>query len=221
MSATVITGLAIADLQKNGWHGKIVKGKQQGTSNIGSIRGGDATNVVTDRLAITAEVRSHQPAFRKQIIKAYEKAFRLAAKSVKNAQGQTGRIRFSTYDKYESFRLSPKEPSVRAAMEAIESIGLPAMTRVIDGGLDANWMTAHGFPTVTLGCGQAGIHTVNESLNIPDYLTPAASLCVSRLHEFPGESLSWQVSGESLKLSGNPELLRFHRSADGTGRVYT
>ena len=170
VSATVIAGLAIADLQKNGWHGKIVKGKQQGTSNIGSIRGGDATNVVTDRLAITAEVRSHQPAFRKQIIKAYEKAFRLAAKSVKNAQGQTGRIRFSTYDKYESFRLSPKEPSVRAAMEAIESIGLPAMTRVIDGGLDANWMTAHGFPTVTLGCGQAGIHTVNESLNIPDYL---------------------------------------------------
>ncbi len=170
VSAAVIAGLAIADLQQNGWHGKVVKGKQQGTSNIGSIIGGEATNVVTDRLTLTAEVRSHRAQFRKRIIKAFEKAFRDAARSVTNAQGASGKIRFSTYDKYESFRIPKSDPSVCTAMEAIEAVGLPALTRVIDGGLDANWMTAHGFPTVTLGCGQAGIHTVNESLNIADYL---------------------------------------------------
>lgn len=30
------------DLQTNGWHGLIVKGKQTGTSNLGIIQGGDA-----------------------------------------------------------------------------------------------------------------------------------------------------------------------------------
>jgi tripeptide aminopeptidase len=42
--------------------------------------------------------------------------------------------------------------------------------RIANGGLDANWMTAHGLPTVTLGCGQQEIHTVNEWLDIPSYL---------------------------------------------------
>ncbi len=170
VSAIAIAGLAIADLQQNGWHGKIVKGKQQGTSNIGSIQGGEATNVVTDRLVLTAEVRSHEGAFRRKIIQAYERAFVRAARSVETSQGECGKIEFSTYDKYESFRIPENDPSVCAAMEAIEAVGLPPLTRVIDGGLDANWLSAHGYPTVTLGCGQAGIHTVNESLNITDYL---------------------------------------------------
>ncbi|MEO1993939.1 MAG: peptidase M20, partial [Planctomycetaceae bacterium] len=43
-------------------------------------------------------------------------------------------------------------------------------TRSCDGGLDANWLIARGLPTVTLGCGQAGIHTVEETLHIPSYL---------------------------------------------------
>jgi tripeptide aminopeptidase len=32
-------------------------------------------------------------------------------------------------------------------------------------------MAAHGFPTVTLGCGQHDIHTVKERLHVPDYLS--------------------------------------------------
>ena len=31
-------------------------------------------------------------------------------------------------------------------------------------------MTAHGFPTVTLGCGQQDIHTTSETLMIDEYL---------------------------------------------------
>ncbi len=170
VSAVAIAGLAIADLQQNGWHGKIVKGRQQGTSNIGYVNGGAATNVVTDRLTLRAEARSHSPRFRQRILKAYEKAFERAAKSVKNSAGRCGRATVTTFHKYESFRISATDPSARAAKAAIVAAGLPALTRIIDGGLDANWMTAHGFPTVTLGCGQSGIHTVEETLNIEDFL---------------------------------------------------
>ena len=36
-----------------------------GTSNVGFIHGGEATNVVTDRVSLRAEARSHDPEFRK------------------------------------------------------------------------------------------------------------------------------------------------------------
>ncbi len=48
--------------------------------------------------------------------------------------------------------------------------GLKPSTRLTNGGLDANWLTANGLPTVTLGCGQQDSHTVKESLEIKNYL---------------------------------------------------
>jgi tripeptide aminopeptidase len=53
-----------------------------------------------------------------------------------------------------------------AAQEAVASIGLSPRLDVSNGGLDANWMAAHGIPTVTLGCGQNDIHTTGEWLDV-------------------------------------------------------
>lgn len=169
ISAAAIAGLAIADLQQNGWHGLVEKGRQTGTSNIGSIEGGAATNVVTEALTLTAECRSHNPKFRARIVAAYRKAFEKAAAAVSNSAGQSGRVTFEVRDKYESFRIPKSDPSVKAALAAIEAEGLPPLTRIVNGGLDANWMTSRGLPTVTLGCGQAGIHTVSETLDVDSY----------------------------------------------------
>ncbi len=92
VSAIAIAALAIADLHRGGWHGDVRKGRQRGTSNVGVIQGGDATNVVTDRVRIRAEARSHQPRFRQRIVAEIEKAFRRAAAEVKNAAGATGSV---------------------------------------------------------------------------------------------------------------------------------
>jgi tripeptide aminopeptidase len=170
VSAITIASLAIADLTQNGWHGLIVKGRKTGTSNVGVIAGGEATNVVTPRLHLRAEVRSHDPQFRQKIVAEFRKAFTAAAKSVRNDAGQAGRITFQADLKYESFRLNEDDPSMLAAKEAVTALGLAPQTRISNGGLDANWMTAHGLPTVTLGCGQSQIHTVNEILDVPSYL---------------------------------------------------
>ena len=169
VSAAMIAALAMSQLQEDGWHGLVIKGKQSGTSNVGVIQGGDATNVVMEKLLLRAEARSHNPAFRAKIVNAYRKAFQDAAKSVKNAAGKRGNVQFEARHKYESFRLDVKEPVVQAALAAITATGLEPQTRISNGGLDANWMTAHGFPTVTLGCGQAGIHTVNEVLHVDQF----------------------------------------------------
>ena len=70
---------------------------------------------------------------------------------------------------YESFKLSLKEPSVTAAVAALTAEGLEPDYVVANGGLDANWFDKHGVPTITIGAGQAEIHTIKEYVNLPEF----------------------------------------------------
>lgn len=166
VSAVAIAGLAIAELQRGGWHGAINKNGKYGTSNIGVVQGGAATNVVTDRLFLRAEARSHDPDFRVKIADTIAEAFRKAAREVTNVDGVHGEVEIERQLDYESFRLADDEPCVQAAETAVRAVGGDPYRVVINGGLDANWMSARGIPTVTLGCGQMNVHTVAEKLDI-------------------------------------------------------
>lgn len=191
VSAIGVAGLAIADLQSNGWHGLIQKpapataGEKSkrkgsagsvatacgtGTSNIGIISGGAATNVVTPHVQLRAEVRSHDPLFRERLVMEFRQAFERAVQSVPNDAGRRGGLKFNADLKYESFLLKEGEASVQAALSAISAEGLEPDVRISNGGLDANWLSARGLPTVTMGCGQCDVHTVNETLKVDDYL---------------------------------------------------
>jgi tripeptide aminopeptidase len=169
VSAIAIAALAITDLQKEGWHGRIVKHGHVGTSNVGVFHGGDATNVVTPRVEIRAEARSHEPAFRQKIVKAIERAFRRAARQVRNDEGVCGQIRIDGRLDYEAFALPQDNPSVLAAASAIRAVGGDPQRAISNGGLDANWMSARGIPTVTLGCGQVNPHTPDERLDLSQF----------------------------------------------------
>jgi tripeptide aminopeptidase len=169
VSAIAVASLAIAELVKDGWHGQIVKKGHVGTSNVGVIQGGEATNVVTDFVRIRAEARSHEPKFRGRIVREIEAAFRRAVKAVRNSAGKGGSVHFEGDADYESFRLPLGEPCVVAAASAVRAAGQEPELAISNGGLDANWLTAHGIPTVTLGCGQRNIHTVKEELDVADY----------------------------------------------------
>lgn len=169
VSAIAVASLAIAELQKNGWHGRIQKGKRHGTSNIGVIQGGQATNVVTPLVEIRAEARSHDPVFRKQIVDAIEKEFQNAAQKVKNSAGRSGKVTIEGRLDYESFLLDKNEPCVVVAEQAVQSEGGAPRRDITNGGVDANWLTVRGVPTVTLGCGQVNPHTVDERVYLPEF----------------------------------------------------
>lgn len=169
VSAIAITSLAIADLQRDGWHGLIHKGRRKGTSNVGVIQGGEATNVVTDRVTLRAEARSHDPQFRLQIVERIQKAFERAVREIKSSSGARGSVAFDVRLDYEAFELPPDQPNVVAAAQAVRSLGLEPEFAISSGGLDANWLTANGIPSVTLGCGQVQPHTVAEALNIEQF----------------------------------------------------
>jgi len=169
VSAITIASLAIAELHRTGWHGDIRKGRRQGTSNVGVIQGGEATNVVTDRVLLRAEARSHDPKFRAQIVRQIEQAFAKAVREVRSVQGVGGNVKFDVRQDYESFRLDPSEPSVLAAQSVVRAVGLEPLLAISSGGLDANWLTENGIPSVTLGCGQVQPHTVAEALDVEAY----------------------------------------------------
>ena len=50
-----------------------------------------------------------------------------------------------------------------------------------DGGMDANWIVAHGIPTVTFGEGQRDVHTSDEWIALEDFA--AACRLVTQLAE--------------------------------------
>ncbi len=169
VSAIDIASRAIASLARDGWHGLIRKGARRGTSNVGVIRAGNATNVVADVATVRAEARSHDPRFRERVVAAYRKAFEAAARAVTDDRGRGGRVRVRESHDYEAFVLDRSAPCVRVAADVVAASGREATFRVVDGGLDANWLNAHGIPTVSLGAGQKQIHTVKESLDLAEF----------------------------------------------------
>lgn len=170
ISAITIAALAIAELERDGWLGRIERGDGCGTSNVGIIHGGDATNVVTPAVHLRAEARSHDSAMRERIVARFREAFTTAAAAVTSADGRCGSIDFASTVDYDSFRLAEESPSVVVARDAITAIGRTPYAEVAGGGLDANWLYRHGIEAVTLGCGQRNVHTIDEQLCIADYL---------------------------------------------------
>ncbi len=169
ISAIAIAARAIAALDKKGWHGLVKKGKKEGTSNVGFINGGEATNVVTDLVELKVEARSHDAAFRTQMQSEIEDAFHKAVGEVTNVAGNTGSVTIDSNLQYESFVLADDEPCVLAAEAAIQDISLEPIRSVVNGGLDANQLVERGIPSVTMGCGQRAPHTVNETLDLEDF----------------------------------------------------
>jgi len=169
VSAITIASMAITELHHEGWLGKIEKPSGCGTANVGVIQGGEATNVITPEVHLSAEARSHSPTFRAKIIKAIEGAFKKAARSVKNTEGKCGAVEIDGRLDYESFRLPDKCPSILVAEEVIRSLGGSPVRAISNGGLDANWMSDRDIPTVTLGCGQENPHTPDERLDCGEF----------------------------------------------------
>jgi len=174
VSAVTVASLAIARLHKAGWIGAVRKGRRRGTSNVCIVEGGAATNVVCPRAVVHAEARSHDPAFRREIVRAYRRAFAAAAKAVRNDRGRCGKVTFRHALDYESFCLAADEPVVVAAIRAARAVGASAELKIANGGVDANWLVAHGIPAVTLGAGNRHAHTAKECVDLKGFEHGAA-----------------------------------------------
>ena len=176
ISATIVAARALASIHENGWFGKVRKKGKEGTSNVGPFgdeRGrsaGQATNVVTDFVKIQGESRSHDPNFIGAITSAYRRAFGQAAKEVLDEQGKAAKVKFTTQRSYYPYRLKENSQVVRAAQSVAASLGWQTTLKLSNGGLDANWLVRHGIPTLTFGAGQNDVHTIQEYVDLNDFI---------------------------------------------------
>jgi tripeptide aminopeptidase len=188
ISATMIAVLALADVYRGGWFGKVNKAGKSGTSNVGSFGGidglsaGDATNVVTDYVHIKGESRSHNSRFVKVITRAYRDAFNKAKEKVTDHKGRKARMEFRARQDYFPFRLKASSPVVKHALSAAKEAGFTPQLRIGNGGLDANWLVRHGVPTVTFGAGQHNIHTIDEYVDLTEFYQGCAMALALATH---------------------------------------
>ncbi len=169
ISAATVFARAVAKLDKGGWLGKIRKGRELGTSNIGVVEGGAATNIVMPSLKAKGEARSYSGAFLDRITGTIRKEFERAASRVKNDRGRRARVKLTRTPIYRAFDLGDDSPVVNAAKRAAKAVGLKARPKRQFGGLDANWLNAH-CPVVTLGTGAHDPHQPGEKLDVKQYL---------------------------------------------------
>lgn len=185
ISAGLIASRTIHTIAKRGYFGKIDLPEGKGTSNVGTFYGGEATNQVMDTLTLTGECRSHDPDFLEQIVQVYRETFDLEAQSVTNDAGVCGHVNFQTFSDYRAFRIDEQEPCVQRACAAVKSVGLEPNPLIMDAGLDANNFNEKGFPVVTLGAGAHHFHTIDEYVEISEYLTA----CQVLLHIATADSM--------------------------------
>ncbi|MCK8059258.1 MULTISPECIES: M20/M25/M40 family metallo-hydrolase [unclassified Fusibacter] len=139
------------------------------TANVGTITGGQATNIVCPEVIIKAEARSqkndklnHQTA---HMVECFEQAA--------EEFGAVAEINIERA--YDAFEVSMESEIVKEVAKAIEAIGAKAHYKGTGGGSDTNNYNKKGIEAVNLGVGMEKVHTLDERISIEN-LTKTAQL---------------------------------------------
>jgi tripeptide aminopeptidase len=154
-SAIVAAARAIADMPL----GRI---DDVTSANVGLVRGGTARNVVAERCALEAEVRSHDDGRVTEVVQQLLDAAAFAA-SVSDCTLET-----RVEPKYRGYRFRNDDPPVRLAVEALARAGFEARLGLSGGAADANVFNARGLQCVNLANGMTDIHTADERISVDD-----------------------------------------------------
>ncbi|MCX7780551.1 MAG: M20/M25/M40 family metallo-hydrolase [Negativicutes bacterium] len=155
INAIVLAGKALAELKE----GRI---DEETTANVGIIKGGGATNIVPDRVEITAEARSRNAAK----LEAQTKLMCETFERVIQANG--GKVDITVTKAYDPYVHAEDALVLTIAKEAAESIGLAPKLEGTGGGSDANFFNAYGVPSAVLGVGMSKVHTTEEYIKEED-----------------------------------------------------
>jgi len=137
------------------------------TCNVGSISGGDATNIVPNEVIIKAEVRSHNPQKLNEITNQMNSALQDAAAKYE-VDNFKASVEIDLNHEYQSFRLSEDDEVVQLAKKASENLGLPYKGEISGGGSDVNVFNQNGLKMAVAGTGMDKVHTVDECIEISD-----------------------------------------------------
>lgn len=135
---------------------------EETTSNIGTIRGGQATNIVADNVEILAEVRSLSDEKLKNESEKMKKAFEETAAEL----GGSAKVEIEFM--YPSLHAPKDDVVITTAAEAIKNIGRESNIISLGGGSDGNIFHGEGVTTAILGVGYEYIHTTSERMPLEE-----------------------------------------------------
>lgn len=137
---------------------------EETTSNIGTISGGSATNVVPDEVILNGEVRSFTP-------EKIETEFSKITKAFQSPIDGVGKFSITSQMDFHPYVLTDDSPVVQKIEKAIASVGLTPHGIRYTGGSDANSYNAKNIPAVNIGIGAQKPHSHEEFILIEDLLT--------------------------------------------------
>lgn len=155
INAIVVAGKALAKIKQ----GRI---DEETTANIGVIKGGQATNIVPDKVEMACEARSRNM----DKLAAQTEHMKVVFEETAKENGCRAEVAVETA--YGSFVLEDNSPVVALAVKAAESIGLEPVLKATGGGSDANYFNSYGIPTAVLGVGMSKVHTTEEYIKEVD-----------------------------------------------------
>ncbi len=137
------------------------------TSNIGIIRGGIATNIVTGKVEVVGEVRSHDEQKLKAQVYHMTECFTNSAKKHKivlNGKQLEAKIDVRTERSYDRMDVGDDSFITKLVLKAVQNLGHKVKLHTTGGGCDANYFNKFGLSCANLGTGMYELHTVNEYL---------------------------------------------------------
>ncbi|MFH0882587.1 MAG: M20/M25/M40 family metallo-hydrolase [bacterium] len=138
------------------------------TANIGVIQGGVATNIITEKVTMKAEARSHDPKKLEKQVEHMTSCFEeVCAEWRKKTGSDLPRFEVDRKDDYKAVRFSVDDYPVKLTIAAAKSLGWGEMeTKVSGGGTDGSVLSHKGIPCLVLGVGMEAVHSTEEHMKI-------------------------------------------------------
>jgi tripeptide aminopeptidase len=149
------------------------------TANIGTIQGGQATNIVPKKVVLEGEARSHDPEKltrqTEHMISCLEEAARERAREL-DGEKFVPEVKTEVMADYPAMAVPLQGAIIRLVREASDRLQRPLEIKAAGGGSDANIFNGQGIETVILGTGMTNVHTVDECVRVEDMARVAGLL---------------------------------------------
>lgn len=132
------------------------------TTNIGTINGGIATNIIPEQVTLEGEARSLNLTKLEEQNKQISQAFQSAAKDLGGSCHVEISIAYSAIEDLEQHEI------VELVKRAGATVALEIKPVATGGGSDANIYNSYGIPTVNLATGMDKVHTKEEQIRSAD-----------------------------------------------------
>jgi len=160
ISAIMVASRAIENM-------KLLRIDEETTANIGTIKGGVATNIVMPNLEILAEARSLDNS-------KLDAQTQHMVDTFKQAAAEFGaEIEIKTERMYGAFNVDENDEIVNMAKRVFANMDIEYKVTSTGGGSDTNVLNANGVKAVNLGIGMKKAHTLEEYIAIEDLINSA------------------------------------------------